>query len=174
MDDVIVGADLSSKTLAFTLSEGPRTKVALMRNIPQYPQGSFEAFWQTLRYFESYDGDRELFAVLEEPVTGVNTRSTIVQAYVNGAVQAALLSLGFTVILVNNKVWKKEVIGNGNASKEAISGWVAKDNPSFHSWTEATVPKVSTQDVYDSYAIRSYAHVLFRRTRHIMDGTSQL
>lgn len=55
---------------------------------------------------------------LEEPVMGRSVRPTIVQAYVSGIIQAIATGIGAEVTFVNNKAWKKEIVGNGNASKD--------------------------------------------------------
>jgi len=49
-----------------------------------------------------------------------NARATISISSIIGAAKAILLAAGFNPVEVNNKSWKKQIIGSGNASKGDI------------------------------------------------------
>jgi hypothetical protein len=56
---------------------------------------------------------------LEAPVMGVGgPGATIPQVFVSGAVLAAAGETDCKITLVNNKTWKKRVLGNGNINKD--------------------------------------------------------
>lgn len=55
---------------------------------------------------------------MEEPVFSRAHDATVVQSYVSGIVQSVVSGTGCRIVLVNNMVWKKTVIGMGNAKKE--------------------------------------------------------
>jgi Holliday junction resolvasome RuvABC endonuclease subunit len=52
-----------------------------------------------------------------------NARATISISSVIGAAKAILLAAGFNPVEVNNKSWKKDILGKGNASKEDIMSY---------------------------------------------------
>jgi Holliday junction resolvasome RuvABC endonuclease subunit len=55
----------------------------------------------------------------------------MVQAFTSGAVQATMVNEGCTVTMVNVSTWKREVIGNGSASKEDVAQGVRLRWPTF-------------------------------------------
>lgn len=99
------------------------------------------------------DAKREFEIFVEAPVVGRGgVRSTLVQAYVSGAIQAAASAYG-GVHLVNVQSWKKAVVGSGRADKQAvkqaiISHGLSDDLP---------------QDFYDATAICLYGLAAVRR-----------
>lgn len=60
------------------------------------------------------------FAAVEAAIFIQNPKTTIAIANVIGAVWAFLLSLKIGVTIIDNRQWKKAVLGKGNASKEDI------------------------------------------------------
>ena len=66
------------------------------------------------------------FAAIEAAIFIQNPKTTIAIANVIGAVWAFLLSKKMGVVIIDNRQWKKEVLGKGNASKEDIKNF-AKD-----------------------------------------------
>lgn len=66
------------------------------------------------------------FAAIETAIFIQNPKTTIAIANVIGAVWAFLLSKRIEVTIIDNKHWKKIILGKGNASKEDIRNF-AKD-----------------------------------------------
>ena len=60
------------------------------------------------------------FAVIENAIYLQNVKATIGIAQVISAVKVALSTKGIKFIGVDNKSWKKAVLGDGNASKDKI------------------------------------------------------
>lgn len=78
-----------------------------------------------------------VFCGVEEPVLGMKGRATangaLPLAKVHGALLAASERAGATTLPVNNKRWKRRIVGNGNASKPEINLWVRKHWRKLHS-----------------------------------------
>lgn len=92
----------------------------------------------------------ERVAFVEEPVVGVGVRATLVQALVSGGMQVALHEYGFTVHIVSNTRWKKELGLGGHAKKEAIAGFIDTEHPLF------TAGCRGDQDLYDATCLALY------------------
>lgn len=168
---VVIGGDLSSKRLAFAVDYGDgRVDLHLLDKLMPFPHGPHKALWWVVKEF-NHLYDQGALVVLEEPVKGINVRSTIVQAYVNGSVQAAFVSLGAEVTLINNTVWKSEVIGSGHASKNQIAEWVRTQRPELF---ERASQYREPQDLLDAIGIAAYARVLGDRSRRVLDEASQV
>src|ERR1044072_313614 len=56
---------------------------------------------------------------IEDTIIGNNRKYSIGLAEAKGAGMAACASLPLDIRLVDNKVWKRDVVGNGNADKTA-------------------------------------------------------
>lgn len=72
--------------------------------------------------FLSTAGDVSLKRVhIEEALVGKGgVKTTIRQAYAMGAVRLCAEERGWRVGLVSVGTWKKQIVGNGNASKEEV------------------------------------------------------
>lgn len=62
------------------------------------------------------------------------------------ATALAFVGIGARVEFINNKVWKKQVIGDGGADKQKIAAWVEMTHPGLYRAT-------ALQDVYDAYGV---------------------
>jgi Holliday junction resolvasome RuvABC endonuclease subunit len=98
---------------------------------------------------------------LEEPVMGRSVKPTIVQSYVSGIVQAVATNLGASLELVNNKRWKLEVIGNGNAKKDDTRAVLTK-----------RMKRLATlcgddDDLYDAAGIALYGNSLIKQRNNL-------
>lgn len=101
----------------------------------------------TQRFLALFPEQYEVYVFIEDAVVGRSVASTKVQAYTNGGVQAAAFSRANLVHLVNVKSWKKNIVGNGNASKEQVAEHIRTD------WTEAFEASKNDQDLLDAAAI---------------------
>jgi len=63
------------------------------------------------------------FAALEAAIFIQNPKTTIAIAHVVGAAWLGLLDLGIPSILIDNRRWKKIILGKGNASKIDIKNF---------------------------------------------------
>ena len=81
-------------------------------------------------------------------------KSTMVQAFVSGAVQAVLYDLGIGVHLVPVGTWKKATVGKGNATKAEVKQWVEMKYPTL---------KGEGQDILDAAALADYGHQVLDR-----------
>jgi Holliday junction resolvasome RuvABC endonuclease subunit len=98
---------------------------------------------------------------IEDTLVGNNVKYSIQLAQVMGATQVALASRGlsdmFGIYLVNNKTWKKDVVGNGNASKDLVQLWLYQLDTAY------SVLCGSDQDRYDAAAIGYYGTLIAER-----------
>jgi Holliday junction resolvasome RuvABC endonuclease subunit len=97
---------------------------------------------------------------IEEPLVGRNTRVSMKIAQTAGAVMATL-GTPFTAraYFVDNKTWKKAVVGNGNASKEKIAEWLSATYPAYATLCEGN------QDRIDATCIGLYGALLHDRAQ---------
>jgi Holliday junction resolvasome RuvABC endonuclease subunit len=102
---------------------------------------------------------------IEEPIVGNNTKYSLKLAQTCGAVMAALSHLrehqGTDIRLVGNKAWKKDVLGNGNSSKDVIRSWVIEHHPAYAALCGAD------QDQYDACCVGLYGLGLLDRARQL-------
>lgn len=122
---MIIGIDPSSLTIAVAVSTAAG-KVRFTAKDDLRKRGSAWDPQKAIEVLRVVDtmlcdtiglGDEDA-VYLEAPVMGRSVLPTIVQSYVSGIIQAVVSSAGSRIILVNNKQWKKTVVGNGNAKKE--------------------------------------------------------
>lgn len=157
----IVGVDPSSNKLSAVITQGdlnpelhriklPRDKVRACRVAYEWVITLVEPF--------PLPG---VYVFLEMPVLGRGgAGSTIPQAQVNGAMLAAGSMAGVQVVTVNNKRWKKQVVGNGAASKEDVAAWCAL------CWPPVFEGAKGDQDLLDAAAINRFGrHVVELRDR---------
>lgn len=95
---------------------------------------------------------------VESPLIGRNVQHSLRVAECFGAV---LSQLSGEVHPVDNKKWKKEVIGNGNASKEMIREWLKTAHPAYAERCGAN------QDRIDATAIGLYGVQVVQRSEHL-------
>jgi Holliday junction resolvasome RuvABC endonuclease subunit len=93
-------------------------------------------------------------AFIESPIVGRGgVRSTMVQCYTSGAIQASLFDQKVSVALANVSSWKKVVVGHGRATKDGVSEFVRLRWPALYA--EAS----GSQDVADAVCIAHYGQL---------------
>lgn len=97
---------------------------------------------------------------IEDTLVGNNHKYSLQLTEVRGAVMAAL-ALHVDVQVVNNKSWKKVVLQNGNASKDAVRDYIHVTHGDYAAICG------DDQDLYDSCCIALYG-------RHIRATASGL
>lgn len=170
---LIYGIDPSSRKLAVVygvLGEENKSKF-ITKNLPQEkPEGCSIAYSWIKGLIESTKEDvdiKDIYVFVELPVLGRGgAGSTIPQAQVNGALLAGAFSTGVNVIPVNNVKVKKEVIGKGNANKDAIKEWLSI------AWEGMYKQVANDQDLCDSAMIYTYGkQVVQLRERIVQNKT---
>jgi Holliday junction resolvasome RuvABC endonuclease subunit len=69
----------------------------------------------------------------EPPAAGAkNLRTFLKLAQVSAAVAVGAIQAHAVVVFVPVSSWKKEVIGNGGASKELIAAWLSQVHPTYY------------------------------------------
>lgn len=130
---------------------------------PLRAQRAYDLFQEFLArcYEEMPDSKNEFEVFLEGPVVGKGgVKSTMVQAYVSGAVQAACSGFGEIIHLVNVTSWKKEIVGNGRAGKSEVK----------RAMRGRGIPDGLQQDFYDATAICLYGLDATRRAKALGVG----
>lgn len=90
----------------------------------------------------------------EEPLALKNGRTTRLLALMAGALWAQTLSLDVFWHWVDVSHWKREVVGNGNASKEQVAEWVrvaARKMPG-----DRLIQYDISPDLYDAHCLAVY------------------
>lgn len=170
---LIYGIDPSSRKLAVVygvLGKENESKF-LTKKLPQEkPEACSLAYEWIKGLLESTKGDtsvKDIYVFIELPVLGRGgAGSTIPQAQINGALLAGAFSTGANVIPVNNVRAKKEVIGKGNANKDAIKDWLSV------AWEGMYKQVANDQDLCDSAMIYTYGkQVVQLRERIVQNKT---
>jgi Holliday junction resolvasome RuvABC endonuclease subunit len=65
-------------------------------------------------------GDDEVFVTIEKPILIQNGHATISISQVVGAAKAVLVAKAIKFLAVDNKTWKRAVLGDGSAKKDKI------------------------------------------------------
>lgn len=154
----VIGIDADTKRIAvatlFRQDEVPHVKV-----IEAKGRQALDRFYNLMDEFDSFLREdvwamSQTVIYVEEPVLR-NAKSFFYQSMVVGAVCVMLDYWLEAPCLVHPSVWKKTLLGNGNASKDQVKAWVMKLYPSLGS--------KRVQDVYDAVAIAHYGRVVTRR-----------
>jgi Holliday junction resolvasome RuvABC endonuclease subunit len=148
-DAILIGIDPSSKKIAavtFTASGFKPFEAVLAK---QSGPDACERALQVGTYLGTQRPDASLkLAFIESPLVGRGgVRSTMVQSFTSGALQAALHQEGFRVTLVNQSSWKAKVIGSGKADKREVREAVRLRWPALYEAVQ------SSQDLIDASAI---------------------
>lgn len=168
---LVVGADLSSKHLAF-VAKHPLTPTAAVVKYPvsatkdgYRPENCAEALACMYEFCETLGKMSapgvELVAWVEAPAIGRGgAQTTMKQSFVSGVVQAVLVQAGFAVHLVQNTTWKREVCGRGDASKTDVGRSLGSR------WPSIARACGGDQDLIDAACIALYGQaIVVRRGR---------
>lgn len=102
---------------------------------------------------------------IEDVIIGNNRKYSIGLAQTLGAVMAHLAQLrlgqGTDIRCVDNKQWKKAIVGNGNATKDDVKNYI-------HDTHSAYAPLCGDdQDLYDAACVGLYGHQVMERATHL-------
>jgi Holliday junction resolvasome RuvABC endonuclease subunit len=102
---------------------------------------------------------------IEDVIIGNNRHYSLQLAQTLGAVMSSLaqlrLSAGTDIRLVDNKTWKKHLIGNGNASKDGIRNYIDVTHGAYAPLCEGD------QDLYDACCVGLYGLGVTDRAEHL-------
>jgi Holliday junction resolvasome RuvABC endonuclease subunit len=102
---------------------------------------------------------------IEDTIIGNNRKYSIGLAQSMGAVLSAMaqlrLSQGLDTRVVDNKTWKKDVVGSGNADKTAIKHYIDVTHPSYAPLCGAD------EDLYDAACVGLYGLATMERASHL-------
>ena len=164
VERVIIGADLSTKKVAFVggILDGPyRMQATNISSLAEAEEAADDFLLDTIKFIGSdWDVQSGILAVIEEPLSGRGgIRPAILQGYISGVVQLALQKRGSEILMISNSKWKKVVTGRGNADKEFVKKWLEKN------WQECSDRTGGDQDLIDASCIFRYGLVLQHRRR---------
>lgn len=103
------------------------------------------------------------YVFIEEPIVGNNIKYSMNIAMVCGALLSALnhLTPVLDIRFVGNKVWKRDIVGSGNSSKDVIRTWLLDHHPAYAALCE------EDQDRCDAVCIGLYGLQLIGRAEHL-------
>lgn len=89
---------------------------------------------------------------IEAPIVGMsrNVRTGLQLSMVAGALAAVALQSGTAVLVVEPSTWKKAIVGNGGASKDDVSEYLARQHPRLRAHAKS-------QDAIDATCLALYA-----------------
>ena len=171
--DIVVGIDPSSKSIAIATFKVLGEKITPLSvdkfkskakkydpSVSAWADAQVEAVM--LNLMNEISGSNGISVFIEEPIVGRGgAHSTIVQAFVSGAIQSAFTRRGATVYLVHVSKWKKEVVGKGNATKEEVAEAVKGR------WSAIAKYARSDQDMLDAIGIGAYGAEVVKRAGRI-------
>ena len=78
-------------------------------------------FWRDLsKIYIRSSANEKVYVAIEQAIFIQNPKTTVEIANVIGCVRTVCLVNGFEVEVVDNRKWKKDILGNGNAKKTDI------------------------------------------------------
>lgn len=163
---IIIGADLSTKKLAFVggILDGPfRMEATKISSYIEIADATDKFILDTISFFGSdWDSQSGILAVIEEPIAGRGgVRPAILQGYTSGVVQLTFQHRGADLLMISSSKWKKEVTGKGNADKEYVKKWLEENDQKLYGGT------AGDQDLIDASCIYRYGLVLQSRRRSL-------
>lgn len=170
MKPLIIGIDPASTRIAFVT----RNPVVDTYAIAKYllgkrfsPECCAEAFDASLEYLDTVSkmapSGTERIAWIEQATSGkVNHQSLAKQAYVCGAVQAALLKSGFSVHYVAPSSWKAALV-SGRATKKDVVRAVRIRKPKLGRIIDGD------EDLSDAAGIQFYGETVYERSQGLFD-----
>lgn len=157
--DVVLGIDPASTHIAFVAIHGDdflvRVNKKLGKSGPEACHNAQVMTKEVLLECQEYFGEKNIVAFYELPVLGRGGfRSTIVQCFTSGAVQATLYEYGIQTHSANVSSWKKAVVGRGNADKGQVAQSLRLR------WSALYDAAGGNQDAYDASCIALFGRQL--------------
>ena len=124
---ITAGVDLGARKAAISLHDGKITWVGHL----EVPKTTRARELRTLAAWSEKILRVADFVFVEEPLVGRGVRASLQIAHTAGAVLSCLKDDIYSDF-VAVKSWKKDTVGNGNASKEQVAMWLKSSHPSYH------------------------------------------
>jgi Holliday junction resolvasome RuvABC endonuclease subunit len=109
----------------------------------------------------NYDPDG---VFIEKPIIGNNRKYSMAISETCGAVQVGIAKKDGSrqkVVLVDNNTWKKDLIGDGHASKDDVRNYINVTHPAYAPFCG------DDQDAYDACCIALYGVTITDRAKHL-------
>ena len=156
---VVLGIDHAATHIAFVAIHQDDFLVRVGKSLGKSgPEACYQARIMTEKVLiecQEYFSEKEIVAFYELPVLGRGGfRSTMVQCFTSGSVQAVLHDFGIQSFTANVSSWKKAVVGKGNADKAQVGESLRLRWPALHA--EAN----GNQDAYDAASIAIFGRQL--------------
>lgn len=124
----VAAIDTDTKQIAWAVVElgGPESSTFMSGSIKAKGRRAEDRFPGLMKSFREFVPLwwRNDWVYLELPAYTRNAGATISQSVMLGGLSAVLLEAGLNFSYVNNTVWKKALLGAGNATKDQIRAWV--------------------------------------------------
>jgi len=101
---------------------------------------------------------------IEKPIVGNNHKYSMQLSEVCGAVMSMMGKFdagGTKVVIVDNKTWKRELLMNGNASKDDVRNYINEVHPVYAAFCG------DDQDAYDACCIALYGVTILDRAKEL-------
>ena len=167
--DIIIGIDPASTHIAYVILYQDKFRVIVSKNLGKSgPEACYNARLLTLKTIEEttkwvYQINKKekhlpIHCFYELPVLGRGgVRSTMVQCFTSGSVQATLYERQCPTYPVNVSSWKKAVVGRGNADKGQVAEFLRLQ------WNALYQSASGNQDVYDAASIAIYGRQFLKQ-----------
>jgi Holliday junction resolvasome RuvABC endonuclease subunit len=143
----VVGIDPDTKSVTCVILDDAGYTVSRIEAKGRRAEDRIWKLWKGLKGLVLTNVPPIDWAFVEVPVLGRNAKALRDQAAVVGMIRYWLWDQGIDHSMVDNTVWKKGVLGSGNAAKEEIAAYAQK------------VLKVLDgvpQDVFDAACVAQY------------------
>jgi Holliday junction resolvasome RuvABC endonuclease subunit len=170
--DAIIGIDPDSKRLTATVTTDDDDWVVLRKVLPDQTTNArrLDVAWmwvyRTVKKYRAMGYDVHVF--IESPfVSPKFITAAIPLARLNGTMLAAAQRAGaVTVHETQIQSWKKDVVGNGSASKPDIERWCKVYWRQVWEYGQNITKTAGRQDIYDSAGINRYGKIIIRKMKH--------
>lgn len=152
-----MGVDLGIHKVTLSIADGENLIIAETFNTPEGMTRGQELNWLTGWVKEFAQAYAVTHVWIEDTLVGNNRKYSLALTEVLGAVESGLSELPVRVDRVNVGTWKKEVVGNGYANKDAVRLWVTEEFPVY------AVTCGDDQDQFDAGCIALYGERVLAR-----------
>lgn len=173
MQPVTIGIDVGSRKISWSRFVGDRLMTAGHLEVPASSRA--REIGLLLQAIEAPLIGADVVLV-EEPLVGRAVRASLLVAQTAGAAlsQADRYCPDAHISLVDNKTWKKSIVGNGNADKDKIATWLETNHEDYYrDWCIYQRPKAGAtvqQDRVDAICIGLYGVEIAARSAAFAQG----
>lgn len=128
----IIGVDVAKFSLFFSILD-EKSSIYMQKQIESKEKKDMERSWEMMNEVEDFLLDfidthnitaNDITLAIEEPIYLNNIKVSFALDRSMIACQMACLNVGVPCFSYANTVWKKAILGRGNASKEDVAKWV--------------------------------------------------